>query len=457
MADDYIQVTTQVELHEPVTGDSKQQEEIKSNNSMVGRYQSLKTVGSDSNELHILIVTIKRADIAPFCDNALSGNCDAYAQITFNNDESTTVRTGTRFRTVGSPKWNYIKRWVFKSKDDIPKQIKFTVYDYDFFGDADLIGEHIFKVEEQGLTQSNNEKHENESASLGDNGSIHFRVNYYCSTIAELKRSMRERRTKCMSKMEDKNKKLNQFSIKWIDDNKDLFLMLKQNKREAKLVSEMDFGDMAFPPYQLIRDEYEMFLDEYRKLQRYYEIDSNGDGYQAYYDKELDVLYYDTLKAANFGGENITNQILVMWRYVFLKNVLLKGQDSEFNIYRSYYFDEKPQKIPMALLALTIQIVLTIAITINVYRNFKSSFIDGEIDIFLIVASVLVFCYISFSTNGTAKLFVRFYKDIDLVYNIPWFLLFCDFISNIVIAIYICLVSLLFLLESSSYAELVLN
>merc|ERR1711933_546862 len=84
-------------------------------------------------------------------------------------------------------------------------------------------------------------------------------------------------------------------------------------------------------------------------------------------------------------------------------------------------------------------------------------FLINQRNWFVITCSVLAFCYISYSTNGTAKLFASFYKDIYLVYDIPWFLVFCDFFSNIICAMYICLLSLFFLIQSGSYGDLVLN
>ena len=73
---------------------------------------------------------------------------------------------------------------------------------------------------------------------------------------------------------------------------------------------------------------------------------SNPDGfYQAYYDTDFDLLYYAKSDAMHFGGENVTSQVLCIWRFVFLRDILLKGQDSEFNIYRSYYFDPLTDKV----------------------------------------------------------------------------------------------------------------
>eukprot|EP00483_Globobulimina_turgida_P013201 UN13225 len=68
-----------------------------------------------------------------------------------------------------------------------------------------------------------------------------------------------------------------------------------------------------------------------------------------------------------------------------------------------------------------------------------------------------VFVLLSIATNRTTQLYYIFYQRIGLMFSIPWYLLWCDFLSNIFVSITITLVSYLFLIQSESYTDLVLN
>ena len=57
-----------------------------------------------------------------------------------------------------------------------------------------------------------------------------------------------------------------------------------------------------------------------------------------------------------FGGMDISHQVHILWRYEFLKNHILAGQDSEFNIYKSYIIDPSPQKLVFCVVAVTLQV-----------------------------------------------------------------------------------------------------
>ena len=209
------------------------------------------------------------------------------------------------------------------------------------------------------------------------------------------------------------------------------------------------------PAYKMVRDGHKTFLENYDQMQHFTDPNDPDGNYQAYYDCDFDVLYYAKADAMHYGGENVTSQLLCIWRFIFLRDVLLKGQDSEFNIYRSYYLDPLEGKIAMAVLSLGLQIVLTVALSHYVYMRWE--LIWEQDDPLIITTSIMAFCFISYSTNGTMNLFRRFYKDIGLAYELPLFLLVCDYVSNIVLASYICCLSLFFLLQTQDYEDLVLN
>ena len=298
------------------------------------------------------------------------------------------------------------------------------------------------------------------------NCSIRIGVYYKHCSLHSLKDDMWSSRTQCSKRG------IPRCCIKWIDQNKELIKTLKNNEKFNVQITAEDFSDMNFPPYVLIKNDYQLFLRSYAKITSTYgfnptsDSDDNGDdekkelnkmtyNFQIYYDTDCDILYYANADSFYFGGENITAQVQIMFRYIFLKDILLKQQDSEFNIYRSYYFDPRHDKMAMALLATILQVVLTVAITIDVGLSFDD--VTHQDNYLIIASSILAFCFISYSTNGTAKLFRKFYHDINLAYDLPWFLVFCDYFSNVIIAMYICLLSLFFLLQSPSYTELVLN
>eukprot|EP01084_Bolivina_argentea_P044913 82655_1 len=98
-------------------------------------------------------------------------------------------------------------------------------------------------------------------------------------------------------------------------------------------------------------------------------------------DSQFNLMYDKTAQKAYFickefeignipksGSLNITLALKIMLRKIALVD-LLHGQDDEFNIFRSYYFDEDPHKIPFAALSLIVTIALTIILTMYVIDN----------------------------------------------------------------------------------------
>ena len=165
----------------------------------------------------------------------------------------------------------------------------------------------------------------------------------------------------------------------------------------------------------------------------------------------MDVLYaLENSSDDNMvlGGTNVTGEVHLLWRYVYLKNTILAGQDAEFNIYKSYIFDPTPQKLVFTFLAVLVQLTLTIAICWDIWTGYAFGYEDGlnDYEISVQFISVAVFILLSIQTNRTTSLYFKFYEKIGIMFCLPWYLLICDFLSNIVVSIVITLFSYLFLI-----------
>ena len=83
---------------------------------------------------------------------------------------------------------------------------------------------------------------------------------------------------------------------------------------------------------------------------------------------------------------------------------------------------------------------------------------SGELYENIVLAmSVMVFVFLSISTNRTTAQFRAFYEHIGAAYRVPWLLVICDFLSNVVVSIVVTFISFFFLLTSESCTDLVLN
>ena len=102
---------------------------------------------------------------------------------------------------------------------------------------------------------------------------------------------------------------------------------------------------------------------------------------------------------------------------------------------------------------------MTTAICYDIWQVRWWGFGDGvgETETTIKLLAGLIFVLLSIATNRTTSLYYKFYENVGLMFGIPWYLLFCDFISNIVVNITITLFSYLFLCESEDYTDLVLN
>eukprot|EP01083_Nonionella_stella_P271898 921813_1 len=126
--------------------------------------------------------------------------------------------------------------------------------------------------------------------------------------------------------------------VQWFDSNKRVLFSLRKLKLECVPLTDESFADVVAPSHRLTEDGYSEFMRQYKTIHRLLTA-KDGTSFKAYYEDDHDYLYYSN-DMVELGGYDVTVYVLLLWRYVFLDNVLLKGQDAEFNIYRSYYFDQ---------------------------------------------------------------------------------------------------------------------
>ena len=107
--------------------------------------------------------------------------------------------------------------------------------------------------------------------------------------------------------------------------------------------------------------------------------------------------------------------------------------------------------------------VLTVAIIYDVALLYEEESLmercgTGEMYENIVLAiSVMVFVFLSISTNRTTAQFRAFYEHIGAAYRVPWLLVICDFLSNVAVSIVVTFISFFFLLTSESCTDLVLN
>eukprot|EP01084_Bolivina_argentea_P279110 477120_1 len=154
------------------------------------------------------------------------------------------------------------------------------------------------------------------------------------------------------------------------------------------------------------------------------------------------------------GSKNITLGLKIMLRKTLLID-LLKGQDDEFNIFRSYYFDEDPSKISFAVLSLIISFGLTIVLILNIINDIDVVFEQDDPIIF--VLSVLVFLCLGELSFTTMNSYSTFYRKSSFLFKIPYFLKCSDFMLNVILPITVTLISFFLLSSSDTYLDLVLN
>ncbi|ETO13889.1 hypothetical protein RFI_23479 [Reticulomyxa filosa] len=185
---------------------------------------------------------------------------------------------------------------------------------------------------------------------------------------------------------------------------------------------------------------------------------------QIYYDDWLDTFYIWTPDENLPFGQNYTNTYHIFLRYLFLKNIVLAGQDKELNIFRRYLFDNEnqKQKLTLSLFALILQILLTLAIVGYIIEDFVydtfswRNHIDAQ-RVLIIIVSLLIMSFISVTSKATMEAFLKFYQHVYLIFNIPLYFVLGDCICNVIIAPIISIVSLFFLLASQSLADVVIN
>eukprot|EP01083_Nonionella_stella_P032862 89941_1 len=268
-------------------------------------------------------------------------------------------------------------------------------------------------------------------------------------------------------------------NINWICDNmEDLKDITRKITRKRHKWSANDFSNIDAPPTDLhhrFKDYYLEFV-KYATNKEHRVVYFDANVYEVAYDRgSMPWEYNDTLL-------DITDALWVMFRQYFILNVLLHGQEEEFNIFRSYYFtsgtDEKDRcsasllcavcqslydasdaqkKLSLSLLSMLLQVALTVAIVYQVIVDWHFDILFDDRETIILICAILIFVYLAFTTDSTIRKCTAFYENINVICVIPWYFVIGDFIVNVLVPIAICCVSFFFLLQSETLGDLVLN
>mmetsp|Transcript_96578 Transcript_96578/g.118340 ORF Transcript_96578/g.118340 Transcript_96578/m.118340 type:complete len:610 (-) Transcript_96578:57-1886(-) len=369
------------------------------------------------------------------------------------------------------PTWNQYKKYKMpsiKSQEHVyPSIVTFQLWDKYFFEtdqkEDELIGEYTLKCKDEHLFDVSKKFSETVEITGGtmNNVKITVGLSFECVNEINLKKLQFRERQKCLVNA------IGPRTLKWLDNNIDLFLDLQQKESQGIRINDESFSLLSAPPVgfrQIFYKEYENFISRFGN-----DFEDNGKcRLTLHLDKETRVLYAlnrsenDNLHC---GGNNVTNIVHLVWRFVYLKDYILKGQDAEFNIYRSYYFDASPSKLYLSLIGIILQITLCIALTVNVVRNWDPDLLrlgskggrENTQDFLIFLIAGVVFSFLSLTTSKTIGLYLDFYSHLYLGFEAPWYFVICDYISNVIITIYITIIGFFYLTQSPDYGELVLN
>ena len=160
-------------------------------------------------------------------------------------------------------------------------------------------------------------------------------------------------------------------------------------------------------------------------------------------------------------------------RHNWIKYQCLHGQDDEFNIFRSLCFAPQSsvvERYQLGLVALTLQILLSIGIamdTLEMWSSKYSSFEDIAQSItsfeykfketLIVTITIFTFAFILQRLRKTIESFKKFYSNMEEVCIIPKVIIALDFTSNIVVGTLMAIVTPFFLLQSEDIQTVVLN
>jgi len=278
---------------------------------------------------HFLIISIKEADITQCRSRHQNGAFNPYCSVHFEcpmSGEGRTIETRKIYDSDGNPHWNFVKRYEFESVGHLPEVIKFTVLDFDETDTVEF-GHCVFEHEAHGAATSGKwhcSHPDIEQPLDGGHGTLKFGIYYKCCSLSDLKSEMRSATaSECSPNVFDHS------ALEWVKVNTALIIKMKMNEKHGVGITAEDFSDLSNPPYPMVKDQYRVFLRNYGHIQRFTNpLDSDGsknrEHLQIYYDEDSDVLYFSNANEAHYGGENVTSQVLCIWRFVFLRDVLLK-------------------------------------------------------------------------------------------------------------------------------------
>ena len=176
-------------------------------------------------------------------------------------------------------------------------------------------------------------------------------------------------------------------------------------------------------------------------------------------------LYFYNLEYFPYYFQNITQPFFMCSRYVFLRDIVLYGQDNEFNIFRSLVFlsniKEKREtqiwaRLSIAILVVILQILLTWAIVKVVVTQWDlEEMFDG--DYMIIAISFCTFALLGYAYWFTISKFYKFYECLWYITKVSYITFTLDFISNILLGLVVVVSAFAYLLLSESISEVVLN
>eukprot|EP01084_Bolivina_argentea_P132137 233172_1 len=378
-----------------------------------------------------------------------------------------------------APEFNQCFRVILSDTDKSRlKRIKFQT--------KDKAINHVINIDENNIFNSKVYDHlfeyEHKTYSGDTHHKINIQISYQYTSLYEISQKIKYDVRKLQNKSKDKNLDcwneeyslhertriwLNNFEAKWLTKHEEIISSFcesthhKNFDHDNYILPNLSFIE-SMPNKSIITeyDNHYFIFNDYMITQM-----TKEQHVRLYFDHELNLFY--TLKTskenAQIGGCDVTNYVLTMLRAVTLNDIVLK-HDSEFNIYRSYIISQQEtQKISLSLLGLILQIALTAAIIVNFVDSVSEAglafyFDFGDIDnVIKIIISLLVFSLLSYKHNFTVTAYCWFYEWANYYYEIPIFLKYSDFVSNIILGYIVTFLSFFFLATSETFSDLVLN
>ena len=169
--------------------------------------------------------------------------------------------------------------------------------------------------------------------------------------------------------------------------------------------------------------------------------------------------------------ETSAKPLRVAVRQNWIKYQCLHGQDDEFNIFRSLCFapdSNRAERYRIGYVALILQILFCVGITIDDMGRGDHMFPDDENfgqytktfdfdDGFVFTICIFASAFIILRFKKTIEAFHQFYSNMEKVCIIPWTIIALDFMSNIVVGLWMTMNTPFFLFRSEDIPTVVFN